>query len=735
MLEVMLITFVIGGVLVAGTLALRAKSPSTAAQGQAQALVEADKALLSFSIAKNRLPCPDIDRDGLEDCGSGLQKGWLPYRTLLNEGASFSAGVVQLRYLVQRAATDLAAATDVWQPIKSTLSGAYSGTRTFVPANIGIPDLCVKLNMASAVSLQMGHAQVASTPARAVAYALVHPGSKDEDGDGDLFDAENTTLASNVVAASEREWKSSVYDDRVIEKKYSDLAQQLNCAQLNTSINMVSLAAEAVDQVHSQAITNTLMSSVLTAVNGVLTVIAGVKTYLAATKLATAVGYATTAAGLLSGAIAGCAVIIGCAEIPHAVASVVAAAVSVAASTAAVVASAVSTGLQVTATGLTLSAAIVAGVSTTSNIDISAAVAQALTQKQKATTNKNSAYTDWQTAVQKEAALNSAVGPATFAVYNTARNAIAAANKAGVPAGTRSVNDLDSAVDVLNARAYDWYIAERNYADADDAYKRAKDATSGGGGTANANSTAAMTALQKEIDAETDPVKKQALIDAKATLVNATNNASTNAQQLSQINAQIADLDTQIAGNPINVADLQSLRATLVTQRSNLSLSVADALAYKNSQDTARNAAKTTYYNARTEVADAALVPYSVKTCTTSGSPAVETCKTENKTYDGRADMGAAISGLFDESVVLPGNVKLIRPDNGVYFKWRVQQQQTVASQTAYNSAVDSETQAISAYNSLASLSTGTTGTGTYTAPWNGADDILKQADKKADLK
>lgn len=727
MLEIMLLVFALSGVLIVGTLALRTKSVSLAAQSQAQVLAAADKALVSFAILNNRLPCPDTNNDGYEDCGSGAQKGWLPHHTLRLEGAINNAQAGQLRYMVQRAAADLAVAEDLWQPIKSGFTGAYSETRTFAPINIGIPDLCLKLANAAGIALQSGHAQVASTPPRAVAYAVAHPGSKDEDGDGSLFDAENASATGNVAAPAERDTQNSVYDDRVLERQYTGLAQQLDCAQLNTSINMVSLAAEAVDQVHSQAITNTVLASVLTVVNGVLSAIAAVKTILAITKLATSIGYASTAAGLLSAAIAGCAVVVGCAEIPHAVASVAAAAVSVTASSAAVVASAITAALQITATGLTLSAAIVAGVSTASNFDLSAAVAQSLAEKNKATASKNAAYSAWQSAIATESGISSNSSNATSNIYATARNTVAAANAAGVPAGNRSIYELDVYVDALNSQAYNWYVAESNYATANDAYVRARDATSGGGGTTNTDSTAALNALQGQIDAETDPVKKQGLIDAKATLVNSTNNASNNAQQVSQINAQIAELDAQIATNPSNVTDLQALRLKLVSQLSNLTQDVASALAYKNSRDAARVTAKTNYINARNALVNATQIPYSVTTCTTSGSPPVESCTTAYATYDGRPAMRTAIGQSFDDTSA--------RPDRGVFFKLLLQQQQTAASQSAYNSALDTETQATSAYNSLVALSTGSTPSGTYVTPWNGADAILKEADKKGGVR
>ena len=726
MLEIMLISFVLAGVLVASMLALRAKSPSLAAQSQLQLLAEADKALLSFAVARNRLPCSDTDHDGLEDCSTGNQKGWLPYRTLAIEGVSSSPGPGQLRYLVQRSAADLATAADVWQPIQSVASGAYSSTRKFTPANTGTPDLCLKLGNAAALSLQAVDAQVASTPPRAVAYALAHPGSKDEDGDANLFDAENTAMNTNVMAASEREHRSAVYDDLVVEKRYGDLAQQLGCAQLNTSINMVSLSAEAVEQVQAQAVSNRDSSAVITAINGVMSVIATVKTVLAATALATSVGYASTAAGLLSGAIATCVVVVGCAEIPHAVASVAAAAVSVAASSTALIASAATAVLQVTATGLTLSAAIAAGASTASNFDISAAVAQALDQKNKATANASAAYTDWQNSLNAQYTIQATYGSARDAVYAVGRNAVAAANNKGVPKGVRDIYSLDAFNDNAFAAAYAWYNAETDYANAVETYTNALNVTNVPA-AGNANSTAALTAIQQQIDAETDTVKKQALMDAKASIISATSNSSSNTQQVNQINAQIANIDTQIATAPANVADLQNLRAQLVARRSGLTPDVATALANKNATDAARATAKTNYTNARNALIQAAYVPYSVKTCTTSGRPPVESCTTANDHHEARSEMTSAVVQAFDDTAA--------RPNQGAYFKFQRQLAVSSAAKTAYDKALDTQTQASNAYKSLAALGTGATGSGTSVTPWNGADAILQEADRRGSFR
>ena len=726
LLNMMLLVFVLSGLVVAGTIAIRAKSPSLAAQNQTAILSEADKAVVTFATLNNRLPCPGSTRDGLEDCSYAGQIGWLPYRSLGLENAGNKLGAGQLRYLVQRASIDLSVANDYWQPIKSDSSGAYSATRTFATVNIGLPDLCAKLSTGDGITLQPTHAQAASVAPRALAYALVHPGSKDEDGDGNLFDAENA-MAGNSVAPSERETKVSVYDDRVFEKKYSDLLQQLHCQQLNTSINLVSLAAEAVDEVHAQAIVNTASGSVLTAISTVKATILAVKTIKAVASMATSIGYASTSAGLLAGAIAGCIFIVGCAELPHAIASVVAAAVSVVASTAMAVATGVAATLNFVSAGLSLSAAIVAGVSTEVKFDISAAVTQSLTVKNSATASAITAYSDWQSAISKETNLYNDFVSNQNNIFAKVRAAIVTTNVKGVPAGTQNVNSLDFMASGVYTAASNWNTAESNFLDASEAYTNAVNAKSGGQAGTNSNSTAATDAIQKIIDAETDPVKKQAMVDAKTALTNGAANASNNAQQVSQINAQIAKLDTQIATNPTNVTELQTLRAQLISQRNSISPDVPAALANKNAADAARTTAKTDYNNARNALVDATLLPYSVKTCKTSGSPPTETCKTEDFKYDGRTDTRNAVVKAFDDGTS--------KPNQGNYFKYVLQNRHTVAAKNAYDTSLTTRDQATSSYNSLAALNTGVKGTGTAVTSWNGANAILQEIDNKGGVR
>ena len=193
----------------------------------ARSLLErADGALTGFVFARHRLPCPDTNTDGLEDCGATAQGGSLPYKTL--GMADTRAGTI--RYGVLRRVTaandpeavplddpapplprnaDLAESDDRFYPLVGWVGvfGAFgaspfltdlSSAPAEMPANAnralgnanGI-DFCQTLRVAEdpkPASDVANHAHVQQNGPRQIAYALALPGARDANGDGDLFD-------------------------------------------------------------------------------------------------------------------------------------------------------------------------------------------------------------------------------------------------------------------------------------------------------------------------------------------------------------------------------------------------------------------------------------------------------------------------------------------------------------------------------------------------------------------
>lgn len=258
LLEVMLFVAVTGSLATVGYLEWRARETVQTARQERAVLSQADTAVMTFATVNHRLPCPDTDRDGLEDCGGGAQKGWLPSTSLQLAGADPGVEVGQLRYLVQRGAAsyDLAALTDGWRPLEYDDAGlTFASMRTttadggsYQAGILTLTDLCQRLGDAAGTALSGTMAQVSAAPARTVAYALAHPGLADADGDNSPFDGVNGA-AGNTLEDPARALALSGYDDVILERSFASLQLAFECEPLIQSINTVALGLDVVAQV------------------------------------------------------------------------------------------------------------------------------------------------------------------------------------------------------------------------------------------------------------------------------------------------------------------------------------------------------------------------------------------------------------------------------------------------------------------------------------------------------
>jgi hypothetical protein len=248
-LEIMLLIAVISSLLIGGFLQWRVRSFETSSRQEQAQLAQADAALLAFATIAHRLPCPDTDRDGLEDCSAGAQKGWLPVGTLRLAGADPGVNNTQLRYLVQRGTTaiDLTSGADDWRPLSydsgaiARLDTGYAGT-----AINTLSDLCTRVNSGGSTAWAAGMAATVATSPRLIAFALAHPGNEDGDGDGDLFDGVNAVGNPTQLEPSDRRFSLGLYDDVVLERSMASLQRAFGCDMLNNSIDATSLAYDAV---------------------------------------------------------------------------------------------------------------------------------------------------------------------------------------------------------------------------------------------------------------------------------------------------------------------------------------------------------------------------------------------------------------------------------------------------------------------------------------------------------
>jgi prepilin-type N-terminal cleavage/methylation domain-containing protein len=190
----------------------------------------ATDAVLGFALAQSRLPCPDTDGDGLEDCGSVANNGFLPQRTL---GQVFPK---RMRYGVNRQATSNL----------TILSNRYlpniPGTAPATPVLNGL-DLCIGIRdgQASGGDLTVGAAV-------ATAFALASSGAGDASGDGNLFDGLNVTgFAAPGTAIT------NGYDDYSTAIGFGELAQRLGCMTRLAEVNGAARSAVTARDLHDLA--------------------------------------------------------------------------------------------------------------------------------------------------------------------------------------------------------------------------------------------------------------------------------------------------------------------------------------------------------------------------------------------------------------------------------------------------------------------------------------------------
>ncbi|TWI06218.1 prepilin-type N-terminal cleavage/methylation domain-containing protein [Luteimonas cucumeris] len=188
-------------------------------------LTRADDALLAYAMVNSRLPCPDSDGGGIEDCAAG-QVGRLPYKTL----GLPDANARRIRYGVlrrpasRREDADLTDKRDRYDPLQ--VIGETGTELPLNPATANGLDLCWALRNAGQLPLDTGYLHVtraaaSSQPEAHVAYALALPR-----GGGDFSSHQS---GSTPAFDSPRRPQGPTYHDRVLAVGLDQLWTRMRC--------------------------------------------------------------------------------------------------------------------------------------------------------------------------------------------------------------------------------------------------------------------------------------------------------------------------------------------------------------------------------------------------------------------------------------------------------------------------------------------------------------------------
>ncbi len=301
-------------------------------------VIKVDEQILGFIAAYNRLPCPDNNNDGLENCGSN--SGTVPYKTLgLNEDYA-GIGSIPISYAVFKNSAinaDLTTIADLFNPTDS-----HGTVSTFNQIN-GL-DFCTALANASSSTFSTSYVHIILPDGTmtAVPYVIVTAGTSNADGSGTAFDGRNDTAALDFEAPNKNH--TATYDDTVFSKSFAELATALECDTAQNSLNLLADAkathtenvtqAQSIKESAELAIIITIMQTALGVAN----------TAMAVYNLVLAGALVAVASGSLASAIATCVASLGtaCALVGVAIAGLVAAIL-------AVVAAGISVGLNIAA--------------------------------------------------------------------------------------------------------------------------------------------------------------------------------------------------------------------------------------------------------------------------------------------------------------------------------------------------------------------------------------------------
>lgn len=182
-------------------------------------LHEADAALVGFAATERRLPCPDLDGDGNEDCSALQHTGRLPWRTL----GLAAPRMAQVRYgaLDQGSSANLMVAASYFRPMRVQHMTAVSWPRSEI-RNL---DFCAALHTAATLPAHADalHVRHPDGHRPSVAYAMALPGPAGAFG--------GVHSSSENAFESPRRMPGPDYRDTVVAVSSSQLWRRLDCGE------------------------------------------------------------------------------------------------------------------------------------------------------------------------------------------------------------------------------------------------------------------------------------------------------------------------------------------------------------------------------------------------------------------------------------------------------------------------------------------------------------------------
>lgn len=213
---------------------------------------EAHAALLGFLFTNARLPCPDANNDGAEDCPAGSNPvGALPYRTLRLPQATRNSVRAPLRYAAYLGPNatlandaELTAYKNRYVPDIPDPGSLPAASPALTLASENLADFCVALNNAQLAAADAGRVHVLPGVIN-VAYVLVDAGADAR------FDGENND--ANVAFAALNTPHTSVYDDVVTVVPLQTLSLRLGCRGFLAALNAIVLVTKEAKLLADQA--------------------------------------------------------------------------------------------------------------------------------------------------------------------------------------------------------------------------------------------------------------------------------------------------------------------------------------------------------------------------------------------------------------------------------------------------------------------------------------------------